>query len=126
MKLRRLSALLLTLALLFSLLSTGVQAAGITTRGVSRTRTSYTYYSDEQLMEMLEVSREELEVMKADCHEAVMTNTKWSLQGHNIALNDTAVQALLGLMCVNPEHFFVSRISYSYYSSGTIAWVTPV
>ncbi len=127
MKLRRLSALLLTLAILLSLLSTGVvHGAGTRSARVFRSRTSYTYYTDEQLAEMLGVSLETLADMRITCHEAVMNNTRWDLSAYAIYLNDNAVQALLGLVCNNPEHFFISKISYSYYSDGRIAWVTPV
>ena len=87
MKLKRLTSMLLTLALLFSLLSVGVQAAGTKSERVFRSRTSYTYHSDEELMEILDLTREELEVMKTACHEAVMNNSRWELGAYGIPVN---------------------------------------
>ena len=125
MKLKRLTSMLLTLALLFSLLSVGVQAAGTKSERVFRSRTSYTYHSDEELMEILDLTREELETMKTACHEAVMNNTRWELGAYGIPVNTETVNALKGMLFYHPEHFFAISMSYSRYTNNnTFAFIT--
>ena len=127
MKLRRLSALFLTVALLFSLLSTGVQGAEGEIRREFRSRTSYSYHSDEELMELLDLTREELNEMKTACHEAVMNNSRWALGSYEIPYTTENIDILKGMLFNHPEHFYVSSISISRYSNtNTFAFITPV
>ena len=123
MKLKRLTSMLLTLVLLFSLLSVGVQAAGTKSERVFRSRTSYTYHSDEELMEILDLTREELETMKTACHEAVMNNSRWELGVYGIPVNTETLEAIKGMLFNHPEHFFASSLSYAQYSNNTFAYV---
>ena len=125
MKLRRLSALVLTLALLLSLLSMGVHGAGSDVQRIFRSRTSYTYNTDEELMEILDVTRDELTAMKAACHEAIMNNTRWELGDYAIPVTTATVEAVKSMVFYHPEHFFIASISYGRYSNGNFAYVIP-
>ncbi|MBR4308838.1 MAG: hypothetical protein IKT58_04490, partial [Oscillospiraceae bacterium] len=125
MKLRRILSLVLALVLMFSVCGTAVQGAGLKTRHMVRSRTSYTYYTDEQLMEKLGVSMEVLNSLRNGAFQAVMGNTNWDLASYKIPYNSTTADALAALIYYNPELFFVGGVSIAYYTNGNIAYITP-
>ena len=126
MKLRRILALLLALTMLLSLGSTAL-AAKPAVKHITRSRTSYTYYTDEQLREMLGgISQDDLNALKISAYNAVMQNQPWDVYSYRFQhTNETCLNALAQLLYLNPELFFVNGLSYSYYSSGSIAAITP-
>lgn len=127
MKLRRILALLLALTMLLSLGSTAL-AAKPAVKHITRSRTSYTYYTDEQLREMLGgISQEDLNALKTSAYDAVMQNQAWDVYSYGFQYtNAVYVDALANLIFLNPELFFISDLSYSYYSNGNIGSFTPI
>ena len=72
------------------------------------------------------ISQDDLNALKISAYNAVMQNQPWDVYSYGFEhTNETYVNALAQLLYLNPELFFVNGLSYSYYSSGSIAAITP-
>ena len=118
-------SMLLIFALIVSMFSMVLPIHAAPSGIHTRSRTNYTCYSDEQLMELLKVDRDTLNKMRLDAAHAAMTNTDWNVSAYKVARNSTAASALFELLYANPELFFVAGVSYSYSpSTGNITRVS--
>ncbi len=117
MKKSRILSILLAVALLASMFAMVLPANAAPSGIHIRSRTNYTCYSDEQLMDLLKVDLDTLHKMRLDAAHAAMTNTDWNVSAYKVARNSTAASALFELLYSNPELFFVSGVSYSYSAS---------
>lgn len=109
MRLRKWILFLSVFALLCSM-ALPVQAAE---RAV-RKRESYSYFTDEQLTQMLSLDETQLASLKADIREAIMTQTDCDVQPYALPFgNQDVVDALCGLIYLHPEFFFIDYFSYS-------------
>ncbi len=122
MKGRRLLSSLLLLALFLSLFSGMFSASAAQLEEDKRPvrgRESYTHYTDEQLMEMLHVSKSGLNTLKNRLRDAIRNNTSCSVASLKIPYDDEAKTAIRGLIYYNPEHFMVKTLSYATTKSGS-------
>lgn len=109
MRLRKWILFLSVFALLCSM-ALPVQAAD---RAV-RKRESYSYFTDEQLLNMLSLDEAELSSLKADIHEAIMTQSDCDVRPYALAYgSQDVIDALCGLIYLHPEYFFLDYFSYS-------------
>ena len=108
MKLRRILSLVVAIAIVLSLF-TMVLPAGAADEEIfvecreTRDRTIYNIYSDEEMMQLLNVDYETLERMSADAYKAVMTNQYWDVSSYGVLRNSDAAKALFDLLYRNPE-----------------------
>ncbi len=120
MKMRRVLSFLLTMAMIFSMfamsLSAGAAAGEPPIKKETRSRTVNGYYTDEEMMEILNVDYETLQRMSKDAYTAMMTNTMWDVSAYGVKRNTPAADALFDLIAQNPECFFIT--GYGYYRSG--------
>ncbi len=131
MKTRRALSLVLVMAMILSMftmvLPAGAAPGGTRTVSATRSRTSYTYYTDEQLMEMLSLSdMDELNALRSAAYDAAMYGTNWDLSAFSFDWYNAAHQdALCALIFEHPECFFIKSIGGSVYGDGTIAFLSP-
>lgn len=124
MKTRRALSLFLVVAMILSMFTMILPASAAPVGTHTRSRTVYTYYSDEQLMEMFHVDRDTLNKMSKDAYEAVMHNSEWNVASYGVQRKTVVADALFELIYRNPECFFVSGVTY-YRSGETITRVLP-
>ncbi len=87
-----------------------VQAAGRT----MRKRESYSYFSDEQLQQMLSLDDTQLSALKVDIRMAIMTQTDCDVRPYALAFgSQDVIDALSGMIYLHPEYFFLDYFSYS-------------
>jgi len=131
MKARRALSLILVMAMILSMFTMilPASAAPSGTRAISatRSRTNYTCYTDEQLMEILELSDiSELNTLRSAAYDAVMQNTNWDLSAYNYNWDNLSHKtALTSLIFDHPECFFINNIGGAAYNDGRIAYLTP-
>lgn len=114
MKVKRLLSLLLTLGILLSMFPMTVSAAEeYEDRRPTRSRLSYTHYTDEQLMDMLHLSKTKFNTLKESLRDAIMNNTSCKVSTLKIPYDEDAKTAIRGLVYYHPEYFFVATISYA-------------
>lgn len=79
-----------------------------------RKRGSYSYFTDEQLTQMLSLDEAQLAALKADIREAVMAHSDCDVRPYALAYGDQdVIDALCGLIYLHPEYFFLDYFSYS-------------
>lgn len=79
-----------------------------------RKRESYSYFTDEQLLNMLSLDEAELSSLKTDIHEAIMTQSDCDVRPYALAYgSQDVIDALCGLIYLHPEYFFLDYFSYS-------------
>ncbi len=114
MKVKRFLALLLVLATVLSLFPMTVGAAQENEdHRPTRSRLSYTHYTDEQLMEMLHLSKTKFNTLKQSLRDAILNNTSCKVSTLKIPYDEDAKTAIRGLVYYHPEYFFVATISYA-------------
>ena len=84
MKLRRILSFAVAISIVLSLFTMVLPASAADEEifvecRETRDRTIYNIYSDEQMMELLNVDYATLERMSAEAYKAVMTNTNWDV-----------------------------------------------
>ena len=116
MKTKRFLSLLLILGILLSMfpmtLTAGATDADEDKRP-TRSRESYTHYTDEQLMDMLHLTKTKFKTLKQSLRDAILNNTSCSVASLKIPYDEDAKTAIRGLVYYHPEYFFVATISYS-------------
>ncbi len=114
MKVRKLLSLLLVLGILLSMFPMAVSAQeGSEDKRPTRSRLSYTHYTDEQLMDMLHLSKTKFNTLKQSLRDAIMNNTSCKVSTLKIPYDEDAKTAIRGLIYYHPEYFFVASISYT-------------
>ncbi len=114
MKAKSILSLLLVLCILLSMFPMTVSAADHSEdHRPTRSRLSYTHYTDEQLMDMLHLSKTKFNTLKQSLRDAILNNTSCKVSTLKIPYDEDAKTAIRGLVYYHPEYFFVATISYA-------------
>lgn len=114
MKVKRFLSLLLILGIVLSMIPMTVGATeGGEDKRPTRSRLSYTHYTDEQLMEMLHLTKTKFNTLKQSLRDAIMNNTSCKVSTLKIPYDEDAKTAIRGMVYYHPEYFFVATISYA-------------
>ena len=114
MKAKRLLSLLLVLCMLLSVFPMAVSATeGSEDKRPTRARLSYTHYTDEELMDMLHLSKTKFKTFKESLRDAILNNTSCKVSTLKIPYDEDAKTAIRGMVYYHPDYFFVASISYA-------------
>ncbi len=129
MKTRRALSLVLVIAMILSIftmvLPAGAAPAEMRIASRTRSRTNYTYYTDEQLMDMLQITDPTiLTQLRLSAHEAIMSGKSWNVTSFGLKNEGQVFNGLRELIWGDPELFFVYGIGGYTNSSNVITTVT--
>ncbi len=129
MKTRRALSLVLVMAMILSMFTMVLPASAAPAErriaSHTRSRTNYTYYTDEQLMEMLQITDPtKLTQLRLSAHEAIMNGESWNVTSFGLKNEGQVFTALRELIWGDPELFFIYSIGGYANSSNVITTVT--